>query len=617
MSDLPYNDEFDDEYRDLEFDPETGEYRSSLLSGGDGTDSLPGAAGGQTQTQAPSPMAPRVSAGGQTQTQAPSLMAPRVSAGGRAEAMLRQLMETGAQGRTMPSNAADLAMAQTRVASILSKALKGMDGTSGLERVGNAALQTLAGQGRVSFPQAMAAMEQQDLGRAYNIANALSGLAKAQGAGAMTPQQMLNYVQRVQESEDRNIRTFDSQLSNEVGAIARGAVNPGAVIAAFRNGLTSAGYDRAQTVEQKREIANKVLQSVANQPFAQPRPRRGEGGEKKADELPGFPMNADGTVNFFGTIAKPKSAEERMWNSFSPAERRIQYDRLREKYTTGGEGSGGISVDLPGGTSIQIGRKAADSEEKKAAADFATRMDGFKMASGVIDRMTGILRQRGGSAIGALGATTNVYNYLKDQVSQLYGGTLPTGLQGSVEAVAGRFNETMRTAGAGDTALAKILSADNSADATRMKTNLVFLTYYVAKILDDKGALSNNDVKTIMGIVGGASSANDMIVKLEEVKSLLAGRVKSAEDRLISMQKPPQAGRGGAPAPAPAPAPYPPPVPAPVPAPTPAPAPAPAPTLRPRSAAEDAGARNAISRGANPEDVRKRLRDNGIDPEGL
>ena len=46
----------------IEFDPETGEYRSSLLSGGDGTDSLPGAAGGQTQTQAPSPMAPRVSA---------------------------------------------------------------------------------------------------------------------------------------------------------------------------------------------------------------------------------------------------------------------------------------------------------------------------------------------------------------------------------------------------------------------------------------------------------------------------------------------------------------------------------------------------------------------------
>lgn len=555
MSDLPYDDEFDGLDGGIEFDPATGEYRSSLLSGGEATDTLPGAAGGQTQTQAPSPMA------------------PRVSAGGRAEAMLRQLIETGAQGRTMPSNAADLAMAQTRVSNILSKALKGMDGTSGLERVGSAALQTLAGQGRVSFPQAMAAMEQQDLGRAYNIANALSGLAKAQGAGAMTPQQMLNYVQRVQESEDRNIRTFDSQLSNEVNAIARGAANPGAVIAAFRNGLTNAGYDRAQTLEQRREIANRVLQYVANQPFAQPRPRRGEGGEKRADELPGFPMNADGTVNFFGTIAKPKSAEERMWNSFSPAERRVQYERLREKYTTGGEGSGGIEVQIPGGPTIQIGKKTADAEEKKAAADLATRKDGFTMASGIIDNMTQILQQRGGSVIGALGTGSNFYNYLKDQVSQIYGGTLPTGLQGSAEAVAGRFNETMRTVGAGDTALARILSADNSADATRMKTNLVFLTYYVAKILDDKGALSNNDVKTIMGIVGGASSANDMTVKLQEVKSLLAGRVKSAEDRLISMQKPPQAGRGGAPAPAPAPTP--------APAPAPAPAPTPAPEINP------------------------------------
>lgn len=589
MSDLPYDDEFDGLDGGIEFDPETGEYRSSLLSGGEGTDALPGAAGGQTQTQAPSPMA------------------PRVSAGGRAEAMLRQLIETGAQGRTMPSNAADLAMAQTRVSNILSKALKDMDGTSGLERVGSAALQTLAGQGRVSFPQAMAAIEQQDLGRAYNIANALSGIAKAQGAGAMTPQQMLNYVQRVQESEDRNIRTFDTQLSNEVNAIARGAANPGAVIAAFRNGLTNAGYDRAQTLEQRREIANRVLQSVANQPFSQPRPRRGEGGEKKADELPGFPMNADGTVNFFGTIAKPKSAEERMWNSFSPAERRIQYDRLREKYTTGSEG-GGISVEIPGGPTIQVGRKTADAEEKKAAADFATRRDGFAMASGVIDRMTGILQQRGGSVIGALGTTSNFYNYLRDQVSQLYGGTLPTGLQGSVEAVANSFNETMRTAGAGDTALARILSADNSADATRMKTNLVFLTYYVAKILDDKGALSNNDVKTIMGIVGGASSANDMTVKLQEVKSLLAGRVKSAEDRLISMQKPPTQGQGGAPA-----------VPARPPVPAPAPAPAPAPTPAPSPAAEDARekARAAIARGAPRDAVLERLRAAGISTEGL
>lgn len=541
------------------------------------------------------------------QAQAPRLMEPRVSGGGRADAILRQLLETGAQGRSMPSNAADLAMAQTRVANILSKALKGMDGTSGLERVGSAALQTLAGQGRVSFPQAMAVMEQQDLGRAYNIANALSGLAKAQGAGAMTPQQMLNYVQRVQESEDRNIRTFDSQLSNEVNAIARGAANPGAVIAAFRNGLTSAGYDRAQTIEQRREIANRVLQSVAGQPFAQPRPRRGEG-EKKADELPGFPINADGTVNFFGTIAKPKSADERMWNSFSPAERRLQYDRLREKFTVGGEGAGGVSVDIPGGPSIQIGRKTADAEEKKAAADLSTRRDGFVMASGLIDRMTGILRESGGSAIGAVGSASNLYNYLKDQVSQIYGGTLPSGLQGSVEAVAGRFNETMRTAGAGDTAIAKILSADNSANATRMKTNLVFLTYYVAKILDDKGALSNNDVKTVMNVVGGASSANDMIVKLEEAKNILATRVKSAEDRLKALQKPPQATQGGTQA-----------VPAPPTVPAPAPAPAPAPTPAPSPAANEARekARAAIARGAPREAVLNRLREAGISTEGL
>jgi hypothetical protein len=577
-----------DEEDDLAYDPETGDYRSALLSGGDQLASLAGGSGGQTQFQSPTPMGPMVSGGGR---------------GDAFAAVLRQIMETGSQNRPLPSNAADLASAQTRVADILMKSLKGMDGTSGLERLGGAAMQTLAGQGKVSLPQSLAAMEQQDVGRAYNIANALAGLSKTQGS-ALQPQQMLNAFLRMREGEDRNTRASEAQFNNEVISIARTAQNPGAVIAAVRNGLANAGYDKAATPEEKRAIQTQVLQSVTGASFAQPRATKADKGEKDT-ELPGFPLNADGSVNFFAAIAKPKSAEERMWNSLSPTERRLQHERLREKYTTGAEG-GGVQVDFPGGGGVVIGRQSANAAERKAAADLLTRKDAFDNASKIMDGMVSILDARGGSVIGALGRGTNFYNYIKDQVSQLYGGNVPAKLQGTVEQVAGQFGQVMKEAGASDTNLARVLSADNSEDATRMKTNLVFLTYYVAKILDDRGALSNNDVKLVMGALGQSTSANDMKAAIETVRGILRNRVTSAEEAVAQMSR----GRGQ-PAAAPATAPA-----APAPQPAPAPAPAAARRFTPEERARDS-ARAAIAKGAPVEAVVKRLRDLGFSTEGF
>lgn len=571
MSDLPYDDEFDDEYRDLEFDPDTGEYRPSLLSGGDGTDSLPGAAGGQTQTQAPSPMA------------------PRVSAGGRAEAMLRQLMETGAQGRTMPSNAADLAMAQTRVASILSKALKGMDGTSGLERVGSAALQTLAGQGRVSFPQAMAAMEQQDLGRAYNIANALSGLAKAQGAGAMTPQQMLNYVQRVQESEDRNIRTFDSQLSNEIGAIARGAANPSAVIAAFRNGLTNAGYDRAQTVEQKREIANRVLQSVANQPFAQPRPRRGEGGERgDGDQNIGGPIAAaDGGMEF-REYKKIKGGPWAAWMvSYNEAVRTGRVDEAEAIWRSNTRAN------------------LLKPEERKPFESFLNSHQAAKSASDLINMAIPII-DRTPSALATAGRVQSFVDSAAQQIGNLLSNVSQNeSLSDEARVQARNALKGLATAtgreelyGANLNAIMSRIGAAGE-DAARLRSIFTSLAYAMAQANDPGGRFSNQDVNAALAqIAGSIGSPGQVKAVLEDRLRIMAQQMESrrqftpyfnqlqtpwtpdlnVNDIRRRVLREPQL-PGMAPAPAAQ-------VPAPVPAPAPTPAPAPAPALAPTPAPE-------------------------------
>lgn len=571
MSDLPYDDEFDGFDGGIEFDPATGEYRSSLLSGGEATDTLPGAAGGQTQTQAPSPMA------------------PRVSAGGRAEAMLRQLIETGAQGRTMPSNAADLAMAQTRVASILSKALKGMDGTSGLERVGSAALQTLAGQGRVSFPQAMAAMEQQDLGRAYNIANALSGLAKAQGAGAMTPQQMLNYVQRVQESEDRNIRTFDSQLSNEVGAIARGAANPGAVIAAFRNGLTNAGYDRAQTLEQRREIANRVLQSVASEPFA--RPRRGAGESVATPDRGGIVIDENDNVTqrklWVPSKGEPLTDIEKKMNLALRSGNTSEYDRL---YFDNQATLASKAVrDQLGTEGVKSLGKVRDAHRTAVSA-----FDLFSQIEGNLDRNSNVYGVAGNMA-SFLGGVAGFLGQMKNQVGNILNSTVAAG--GPESEGARRAQAALNNPESSDfvsTALNRATSSPiiraliaNGADADVLKANILSLAYVNAAANDPSGRFSDKDVAAGIGQAAAqATNPESMRRAIGELRtrytSNMNALLRSApvfSEREVSWSPQLNVGaqvdqilrpvrrRGAAAAPAPAPAPAPATPPPPVPAP--------------------------------------------------
>jgi hypothetical protein len=204
-----------------------------------------------------------------TEPLAPSGMLGRVSGGAdRADsilnALLAQSLRTGSQAEARPSNAADIANAQTRVSRILSKSLEGMDGTSGLERVGSAALQTLAGQGRVSFPQAVAAIESQDVGRAYNIANALSGLAKSGNVGALTPVQIMNLIARNQESARREKSSFQNAIDAQIRDLSRRYEDPAAVTSFLRGALAERDKDVTDYAS-----ANKVFSEVASSLSAQ------------------------------------------------------------------------------------------------------------------------------------------------------------------------------------------------------------------------------------------------------------------------------------------------------------------------------------------------------------
>jgi len=146
----------------------------------------------------------------------------------RAVQIVGQLLNTGSQGQTRPSYASDIADAQNRVATILARSLRGMDGAGGLERIGQAAIETLSGGGKVSFPEAMAQIEGKESSRAYNIANALSGLAKAQNAGQLSAKDQAMLAQRRAEAAARMGNSEARNLVSAVDKITSGYANKAA-----------------------------------------------------------------------------------------------------------------------------------------------------------------------------------------------------------------------------------------------------------------------------------------------------------------------------------------------------------------------------------------------------
>jgi hypothetical protein len=466
---------------------------------------------------------------GITDSLSPNPMAGRVSGGSRGDALLQVLAQdarTGSQGEPRPSYAADIAGARNRISRILASGLRGLEETSGLERVGQAAMQTLAGQGRISFPQAEAAAQQQDLSRAYNIANALSGLAKSEGAGQLTASQRANLLMRGEEGERRERTNFSNNTMTMIRSAVANLENPGEGIAFIDRRMRELGAKLETPLDKLAEIRGQVLGELSSQRFRTKKEGKGGGGGVEAI---GFPLNEDGTPNFFASIGKPKSATERAWNAATPVQRRMILERAIEKATGEGE-SAGFDIQVgPEGTSVSYG-KAGDKAYGKAVADYEVSREAFEAVKPVISRMNAAIDQFGASQLGPVGALSQGYRALSEQVGALFGGNLPKDLKGSEQEIASRFNSVMAQAGMANTNLAQVLSKDTSAAAATMKTNLIFLTYYVAKILDSRGAISNGDVKTIMSAVGDNwGSPTNAKASLSAALQLLQDKVDAKE----------------------------------------------------------------------------------------
>ena len=456
----------------------------------------------------------------------PTPMAPRISGGGRGDALLQVLAQdarTGSQGEPRPSYAADIAGAQNRIAKILASGLRGMEEAGGLERIGSAAMQTLAGQGRISFPQAEAAAQQQDLSRAYNIANALSGLARSQNAGQLSAKDQALLSQRRSEAAARMGNAEARNLVSAVDKITSGYANKAAAQEAAWEYINdwnarNPGADPGRFSEVMRGTAD----YVQSRGLALARGRGGAGGSVAGGAaLPttvpangGFYLGADGQEQFrpYTPVGRGSLKE---WQI-------LANDRAQR-----GDIAGAKEIVDAQSRRVVEGRGAQGDERE--LGKFRTQLAEAKTAIDVMDGMRDAIRQRGAAIMGASGALSSFITGISEQAASLIG--MPD-VRERIANANRSFNEELLKSEGARGAFAW-LSRDNSAEATALKANLLILGTTLAKALDPNGRLSNQDVQQAMQIVGAQGPAllnnpTAMNSALENVESYL---VRALENR--------------------------------------------------------------------------------------
>lgn len=462
---------------------------------------------------------------GRDQALSPALVAPAVSAGNRPDAILQALalsQRTGSQGGSAPSYSADVAQSRSRVAKILADSLKGLEGTSGLERVANAAMQTLAGQGRINFPQAMGAMEQQDVGRAVNIANALSGLSKADGAGAMSMKDMLQLAQRQTEAASRSGNQEAQLLERAVRGLSSKYADPAAAsAAAYEYAVKWKGQNPNATINDFGRMAAEMSQYVSSKGL---RLARQPGGEGAAPDRGGIVVDENDNVTqrklWVPSKGEPLSDIEKKMNLALRSGNNAEYDRL---YFDNQATLAAKAVrDQLGSEGTKTLAKVREAHRSAVSA-----FDLFSQIEGNLDRNSNVYGQAGNVA-SFLGGVAGFLGQMRNQVGNILNATVAAGgpdAEGARRAQAALTNP--ESSEFVSSALNRAISSpaiqaiiNQGADADVLKANIMSLAYVNAAANDPGGRFSDKDVAAaIAQAAAQASNPTSMRRALGELRT--------------------------------------------------------------------------------------------------
>jgi hypothetical protein len=432
----------------------------------------------------------------------PAPTAPAAEPGDTARA--RVDMETGSQGRTTPSNAADAASVGTRISKYLEQSVGRLAGEQqGFGDIANALMQVRATGGKVNFEQAMRDIEAKDFNRATNLANAYAALKRADGSGQLSLKDQALIEQRKLDRAAREGNQAAVQLNNAINSAVKDysrADQPRireeimTTIAAWR--LSNEGRDAAPA--QVPEIMRDVLNHVNRLGYR--RVGGGGGGGAQAAGPSGGGIYMDDEVQRFlpfvsqgrGGLSQQQQAANR---AFERGDEQMALSIARNIESRaagagGGRGAGGAGAE----------RELGKFREQLAAA--RTTID-------LMDDIRSQIDQRGASIMGASGSLSNIVNGLSAQAQAIIG---IGDIRERTRNVANSFNRELVNAQVRNPEEAEAnqrlrrsfawLEGDNSAEATAFRSNMLILGTSLAKALDPSGRLSNQDVQQALAIIG-------------------------------------------------------------------------------------------------------------------
>ena len=429
----------------------------------------------------------------------PAPPAPAAAPGDTARA--RVDMETGSQGRTTPSNAADAASVGTRISRYLEQAVNRLSSEQqGFGDIANALMQVRATGGKVNFEQAMREIEAKDFNRATNLANAYSALKKADGAGALSLKDQALIMQRGLDRAAREGNQAALQMNTAINSMVTSfpkAVQPQVreeaftYIAAWRAANQNENVTPAQLPALMAEV-NRHVNSLGL------RRGGGEGAPAGGPSGGGIYMQ-DGEQRFRpfvpqgrGGLSQPQQAANRAFER-GDEQTALSIARNIEGRAAGaggGRGAGGAGAE----------RELGKFREQLAAA--RTTVD-------LMDDIRSQIDQRGASIMGAAGSLSNIVNGLVAQGQAVLG---INDMRERTRNAVNSFNRELINAPvrtpqevAANQSLQRAfawLEGDNSAEATAFRSNMLILGTSLAKALDPGGRLSNQDVQQALAIIG-------------------------------------------------------------------------------------------------------------------
>ena len=414
----------------------------------------------------------------------------------------------------MPSRAQDERDRATRISKMLEQGLSG--GAGPVERVGEAALKTYMSGGRISFPEAMRQIEQQEFTRAYNTATAMSGLARRFGLAetvASGRQDAAN--QRMVMTE--TMKTL-RDISDDYG--------PEAAVAAQRflqeNDPDPTGSDPV--------AARRVLSQVYNE-IGRQYPRIGR-------------RAAAAGPTAAGPAAQPAGLtkdENGLW--VPPAGRRLtNQQEMSNRLRREGDVAGADEIDAQMIRTAQGAPRQRQGQGKSPTDKYSDAMLESQTAIGLIDRTRGLLAS--GAPVGAAGFLSQTLDGFRGQLEQL-GGVIKFGQPGEAGGETS-LRQLQNPAGtnllwnkftseAGLKEQFSWISRESAADAQKIKSNILLLAFAVARSIEPGGRLSNQDIQgvlTALGAGGPLTNANQMNAALGAIEDYVITRMQDKYDDL-------------------------------------------------------------------------------------